>query len=76
MRGITLVEVLTVVAVMAVLLHLLYCLVRVRESGRRSACQSNLKQIALAVQQYVQDNDGRFPSLIYGWDQDTPTPKA
>jgi prepilin-type processing-associated H-X9-DG protein len=36
-----------------------------RQSARRSACQSNLKQIALACHQYTQDYDGRWP-LVAG----------
>ena len=34
---------------------------RVRENARRSTCQSNLKQVGLAVAQYVQDFDERMP---------------
>jgi prepilin-type processing-associated H-X9-DG protein len=39
----------------------------VRENGRQTACLSNLKQIGLAVQQYLQDNDNVYPSHLYGW---------
>jgi prepilin-type processing-associated H-X9-DG protein len=35
---------------------------RARENARRSACQSNLKQISLGVLQYVQDYDEVFPN--------------
>ncbi|MBV9867953.1 MAG: DUF1559 domain-containing protein [Abitibacteriaceae bacterium] len=31
--------------------------------GRRSICQSNLKQIGLGLMQYTQDNDERFPPV-------------
>jgi prepilin-type processing-associated H-X9-DG protein len=34
---------------------------RARENARRASCQSNEKQIALGLMQYIQDNDGRFP---------------
>ncbi|HEX8237460.1 MAG TPA: prepilin-type N-terminal cleavage/methylation domain-containing protein [Abditibacteriaceae bacterium] len=65
-KGFTLVELLTVMAVIAVLAAILFTVfARVRESGRRSVCQNNLKQIALAVQQYMQDGDGRFPLWLY-----------
>ncbi|RYX82983.1 DUF1559 domain-containing protein [bacterium] len=33
-----------------------------RENARRANCQSNLKQIGLALQQYVTDNGGDLPS--------------
>ena len=35
---------------------------RARENARRSSCQSNLKQIALGVMQFTQDNNEKFPS--------------
>jgi prepilin-type processing-associated H-X9-DG protein len=39
---------------------------RARENARRASCQSNLKQLALGVMQYTQDNDERFPLLVEG----------
>lgn len=63
-RGFTLVEMLIVLALIGVLAGLSFPVFsRVREKGRRTTCQSNLKQIGLAVQQYVQDNNGRYPTL-------------
>lgn len=60
----TLIELLVVVAIIGILAALLLpALSRARESARRSVCASNLKQIALAVQLYVQDNDSRLPYL-------------
>ena len=44
-------------------------LAAVRERGRRTVCQSNLKQLALAVQQYVQDNNQMYP-LAGTWQND------
>src|SRR5690606_22764536 len=35
---------------------------RAREQARKAACQSNLKQIGLAVMQYTQDFDEAFPA--------------
>jgi len=57
--GFTLVEVLVVLVVTAVLAAILFAVfARVREKGRITVCQSNLKQIASAMQQYVQDSNG------------------
>ena len=51
--GFTLVEMLVVIAIIGVLVALLIPAIQAaRENARRAACQSNLKQIAFAVQQY------------------------
>lgn len=39
---------------------------RARENAMRSSCQSNLKQIALGIKQYVQDYDEKLPTLTSG----------
>ena len=60
--GFTLIELLVVVAIIAVIAAILFpVFATVRERGRRTTCQSNLKQIALAMQQYVQESDGIYP---------------
>lgn len=64
--GFTLVELLVVMGIAAVLGSLLFAVFsRVRESGRKAACQSNLQQLALAVQQYTQDHEGHYPRSGY-----------
>ena len=68
MSGFTLVELLIVVAIVAVIAAILFpVFATVRERGRRTVCQSNLKQLALAMQQYVQDNNGAYPSEFNQW---------
>lgn len=63
-KGFTLIELLIVVAIIAVTAAILFpVFAGVRERGRRTVCQSNLKQLALAMQQYVQDNEGQYPSV-------------
>jgi prepilin-type N-terminal cleavage/methylation domain-containing protein/prepilin-type processing-associated H-X9-DG protein len=63
-HGFTLVEMLVVLAIMVVLSALLFPVFsHVREKGRRTSCQSNLKQIGLALQQYTSDHDGIYPAL-------------
>ncbi len=36
-----------------------------REYARRASCQSNLKQISLALRKYTQDNDQKMPVVIF-----------
>lgn len=59
--GFTLIELLVVIAVIAILLAvLLPALRRVRTLSKRIVCQSNLKQIAVAWNMYLDDYEGRF----------------
>ncbi len=54
----TLIELLVVIAIIAILAAILFpVFARARENARRSSCQSNLKQIGIAIAQYTQDYD-------------------
>lgn len=64
--GFTLIELLTVIAVVCLIAAILLpVFAAVRERGRRTIYQSNLKQIALAMQQYVADSNGQYPIHEY-----------
>jgi prepilin-type N-terminal cleavage/methylation domain-containing protein/prepilin-type processing-associated H-X9-DG protein len=65
-KGFTLIELLVVIAIIAILAAILFpVFAKAREKARQTACLNNLKQVALAIQMYVQDYDQTFPMTYY-----------
>jgi prepilin-type N-terminal cleavage/methylation domain-containing protein len=65
--GFTLIELLVVIAIIAILAAILFpVFAQARESARKTACVSNVKQLGLAVMMYTQDYDEMYP--CNSWD--------
>jgi prepilin-type N-terminal cleavage/methylation domain-containing protein len=64
-QAFTLIELLVVIAIIAILAAMLLpVLGRAKESGKSIACNNNLRQLGLAMQIYVGDNQGTLPPRI------------
>ncbi len=60
----TLIELLVVIAIIATLAALLLpAVTRAKEAGKSTACLSNLHQIGIALQVYVDSNNNRLPAM-------------
>jgi prepilin-type N-terminal cleavage/methylation domain-containing protein/prepilin-type processing-associated H-X9-DG protein len=61
-RGFTLIELLVVIAIIGILAAMVFpVFARARESARKAVCLSNVKNIALAFQMYLGDNNDTLP---------------
>ena len=61
-QAFTLIELLVVIAIIAILAAILFpVFAQARESARKTSCASNVKELNLAVQMYMQDYDEMVP---------------
>jgi prepilin-type N-terminal cleavage/methylation domain-containing protein/prepilin-type processing-associated H-X9-DG protein len=62
-RGFTLIELLVVIAIIAILAAILFpVFARAKECARQQRCMANLRQIALSISMYANDNAGYSPN--------------
>src|SRR5690606_30190470 len=65
-RGFTLIELLVVIAIISILSAILFpVFARARENARRASCISNMKQIGLGWNMYIQDYDENMVTYAY-----------
>jgi prepilin-type N-terminal cleavage/methylation domain-containing protein len=61
--GFTLIELMIVIAIIAILAAILVPnFLKARAQGQLTACKSNCKNLATALEMYASDNGGRYPS--------------
>ncbi len=61
-RGFTLIELLVVIAIIAILAAILFPVFsQAKEAAKKTACLSNMRQIGLATEMYIQNSDSLYP---------------
>jgi prepilin-type N-terminal cleavage/methylation domain-containing protein len=67
-RGFTMIEMLTVIAIIAILAGILFpVFATVRKNVYKSTCTSNLHQIGVALKLYKDEHNGVYPEALYGF---------
>jgi len=81
-KGFTLIELLVVIAIIGILAAMVFpVFARARESARKAVCLSNVKNLALAIQMYLADNNDTLPpdehrAEVIIWFQGVPGGRA
>ncbi|HEY3414137.1 MAG TPA: prepilin-type N-terminal cleavage/methylation domain-containing protein [Armatimonadota bacterium] len=64
-RGFTLIEMLVVVAIIGILAGILFpVFARARDAAFQTQCISNLRQLGVSLQAYMNDNEDKFPLAV------------
>ncbi len=64
-KGFTLIELMIVIAIIAILAAILVPnFLKARAQGQLAACESNIKNLATALEMYATDNTGTYPASL------------